>query len=132
MSINDNFHSCSNYFNMYETSKLGTDFTYNHISYTNINPVCVFDMTLILSTIYWINIIYYIINNFAVAYLYFTLKSFNEIFKSAIKFILFNILINFIRIMFLHNFYDNILNVHNECYCEKVYAISSYYINLSK
>jgi len=131
MSIENN-HSCSTYFNMYKSSKLGTDFTYNNITYTDVNPVCVFDMILILSTIYWINIIYYIINNIVVAYLYFTLKSFNEIFKSVIKFILFTILNNLIRIMFLHNFYDNILNVHNECYCEKVYAIHSYYINLSK
>ncbi len=131
MSINDTYHSCSDYFNMYELNTLGTNFTYNNITYTGINPVCVVDMVLILSTIHLSNIIYRIITNTAIVYyLYFSLKSYNELFKSVIKFIIFNILIGLIRIMFLDNFYDNILNIHNECHCEKVYAINSYYTNL--
>lgn len=128
MSFNDTYHSCFDYFNMYELSTFGTNFTYNNITYTNINPVCISDMVLILSTIYWINIIYHITTNIAIVYyLYFSLKTYNELFKSVIKFIIFNILIGLIRIIFLHNFYDNILNIHNECHCEKVYAINSYY-----
>ena len=93
-------------------------------------------MMIILSTIYWINIIYSIFNHFICIYVFSNIvvdlegNKFKQIFKSALKFIGINFVIAIFRILYLDNFYNNQLKEENICHFEQASAISSYYCNL--
>ncbi len=139
MLSNNIFHPCNNItfpLNLEHIGKFSVNFTYNNISYINANPVCISDMMIILSTIYWINIIYYIFIHIVGIYVFRNVvvdlegNKFKQIFKSAIKFTGINFVIAIFRILYLDNFYNSQLKEDNICHFEQVSAISTYYCNL--
>ncbi len=139
MLSNNISHPCNNItfpLNLEHIGEFAVNFTYNNISYVNVNPVCISDMMVILSTIYWSNIIYYIFTHIIGIYVFRNVvadlegNKFKQIFKSAIKFLGMIFVIGIFRIIYLDGFYDHKLKEDNICHFEQVSAISSYYCNL--
>ncbi len=138
MLLNNMSRPCNNMtfpLNLEHNGEFALNFTYYNISYVNVNPVCIFKMMMILSTIYRINIIYYIFTHIIGIYVFrnvfvdWEACKFKQIFKSFLKFLGMIFVIAIFRTFYLHGFYDHQFQKDNMCHFEQASAISSYYCN---